>query len=73
MSATEELLLRAEVIKFVDEESEAEGARIVTQVDHGVLEMKTAIDRLKEQIEDIHRQIEEWVAFSVCPFSLLTL
>ena len=30
-----------EVIKFVDEESEAEGARIMTQVDHGVLEMKT--------------------------------
>ena len=39
----------------------------MTQVDHGVLEMKTAIDRLQEQIEDIHRQIEEWVAFSVLP------
>ncbi|KAF8480603.1 hypothetical protein JB92DRAFT_2766282 [Gautieria morchelliformis] len=48
-----------DVIKFVDEESEAEGARLVTQVDHGVLEMTLAVDRLQDQIDDIHRQIED--------------
>ena len=52
-----------DVIKFVDEESQAEGARLVTQVDHGILEMKLAVDRLQEQIEGIHRQIDECVIF----------
>ena len=50
-----------DVIKFVDESSEAEGVRLITQVDHGVLEMKLAVGKLQDQIEDIHREIEECV------------
>ena len=50
-----------EVVKFVDEASDTESARIVTQVDHGVLEMELAVAKLQDQIEDIHRQIEEYV------------
>ncbi|KAF8583189.1 hypothetical protein K439DRAFT_1647301 [Ramaria rubella] len=48
-----------EVIKFIDEEADEEGARVVTQLDHGVLEMKLAVDRLQDQIDDIHCQIED--------------
>jgi charged multivesicular body protein 7 len=56
------IVIDRDVIKFVDEESNAESARLVTQVDHGVLEMKLAVDKLQEQIDDIQRQIEECVS-----------
>jgi charged multivesicular body protein 7 len=48
-----------DVIKFIDDEEEAETARIVTQIDCGVLEMKLAVNKLQSQIEDIQQQIEE--------------
>lgn len=50
-----------DVIKFVDEESNADSARLITQVDYGVLEMKLAVNRLQDQIAEIHNQIEECV------------
>jgi len=46
-----------DVIKFVDEKSTEPS--IVTQVDHGVLELKLAVEKLNYQIEDIQHQIEE--------------
>ena len=60
-----------DVIKFIDGALEAEGARLVTQVDHGVLDMKLAVDRLQDQIDDIHRQIEECVTYFFRPFLLI--
>jgi charged multivesicular body protein 7 len=36
---------------------------VVTQVDHGILELKLAINKLDSQIEHIQRQIEEYVCF----------
>lgn len=48
-----------EVVKFIDTESDEEGAHIVTQVDRGVLEMKLAVAKLQAQIDSIQQQIEE--------------
>ncbi|KDQ09179.1 hypothetical protein BOTBODRAFT_117543 [Botryobasidium botryosum FD-172 SS1] len=50
------LVSEKEVIKFIDEdEVEAE----ITEVDRGVLDMKTTSERLQEQIDEIQRKIED--------------
>lgn len=46
-----------DIIKFVDEGTD--GARQITPVDRGALELKTAATKLADQIEELQRQIEE--------------
>lgn len=36
----------------------------ITDVDCGVLEMKTTLQKLSDQIEEIDRQIQEYVSYS---------
>ncbi|VDC06655.1 unnamed protein product [Peniophora sp. CBMAI 1063] len=48
-----------EVLKFVDE---ATGAPEVTGVDHGILELKTALGNLQAQVEGLQRKIEACTA-----------
>ncbi|KAF8511566.1 Snf7-domain-containing protein [Hysterangium stoloniferum] len=52
------IVTEKDVLKFIDGDDEEETAKIVTQIDHGVLEMKLAINKLQSQIEDIQQQIE---------------
>jgi charged multivesicular body protein 7 len=53
----QQVVLEKEVIKLVDDSD----SREVTAIDHGVLEMKSAILRLETQVQDIQTRIERFV------------
>lgn len=52
------LMVLIQVIKFV-EGSTVPGERIITSVDHGILELKSAIHNLQHQIDSVQRKIDE--------------
>jgi hypothetical protein len=54
------VVVEREVIKLVDGPDATE----ITPIDHGVLEMKTAIRKLESQVDDIQRRIERCVSLS---------
>ncbi|KZT26511.1 hypothetical protein NEOLEDRAFT_1177512 [Neolentinus lepideus HHB14362 ss-1] len=51
------LVMDKEVIKFVDTISTEPSQ--VTAVDHGVLELKTAVENLQAQVDDLQKKIDE--------------
>lgn len=56
-----------QVIKFVD----AGQSREVTAVDRGILELKSAVENLHAQIDNVQHKIDEFVSFSLASVGLL--
>ncbi|KAG8945654.1 hypothetical protein FRC04_000615 [Tulasnella sp. 424] len=53
------VVVEKNAVKFVDPADAEAIAEGITEVDYGVLEMKTTLQRLGEQISEIERQIQE--------------
>lgn len=53
-----------QVIKFVDKATQLE-EQTVTAIDHGILELKTAISKLHTQVDALHSKIDEYVPVGV--------
>ncbi|KAG9030832.1 hypothetical protein FS837_003165 [Tulasnella sp. UAMH 9824] len=61
-----EVIVQKNAVKFVEPEDADAIAEGITEVDFGVLEMKTTLQKLADQISEIESQIQEYVAtFSV--------
>lgn len=58
----------SQIIKFVDGARNAE----ITAVDRGILELKSAVQNLHAQVEDIQRKVDGWVAFRCGSLCYLT-
>ncbi|KAF9454637.1 hypothetical protein P691DRAFT_754563 [Macrolepiota fuliginosa MF-IS2] len=53
------LVLDTEVVKFIDSTTPHD-ERIITTVDRGILELKSAISNMQRQVDGIHRKMDEY-------------